>query len=154
MSAIADIHDFLGRKRIAVVGVSRNAKDFTRLLFREFRLRGYDALPVNPAVSEVDGVSCYRSVAEIAPGAEAALLLTKPEVTESVIEDCLRAGIKSVWFYRATGKGAVSPRASALCREHGIRVVEGECPFMFLPKTGLIHRIHGSCRKLFGRYPS
>ena len=40
---------FLATRRFAVVGVSRNEKDFSRYLLRELLARGYDAVPVNPA---------------------------------------------------------------------------------------------------------
>ena len=42
MTVRADIDEFLGRKRLLVVGVSRNAMDFTRIVFREFQQRGYE----------------------------------------------------------------------------------------------------------------
>ena len=44
MATLDEIRDFLSLKRIAVVGVSRNPKDFTRSLFREFVRRGYDVV--------------------------------------------------------------------------------------------------------------
>ena len=37
-------NDFLGQRRIALVGVSRDARDLSRSLFRELRSRGYDVL--------------------------------------------------------------------------------------------------------------
>jgi hypothetical protein len=39
------------------------------------------------------------------------------------------------------------------CRERGIRVVPGQCLFMFLPECGAVHRLHGFVRKVMGRYP-
>jgi len=148
------IDEFLAHKRIAVVGVSRNPKDFTRTLFREFRVRGYDLVPVNPASSEVDGLKCYASVRDVQPPVRAVLLFTSPEVTEQVIGDCVAANVKHVWMYRATGQGAVSGAAVAACRENGIGVVAGECPYMFFHKTGFPHRVHGFIRKIMGSYPA
>ena len=43
MTTIQSIQDFLGLKRLAVVGVSRDPRDFTRTLFRELQGRGYHA---------------------------------------------------------------------------------------------------------------
>ncbi len=146
------IDDFLSRKRLAVVGVSRNPKDFTRMLFGEFRRRGYDVVPVTPQAAEVDGLRTFAHVQDIAPPVEAALLLTNPAITEQVVEDCATAGITRVWMYRAGGTGAVSPAAIAFCQSHGMQVVPGECPFMFFPHNGL-HAIHGFIRRLTGRYP-
>jgi predicted CoA-binding protein len=153
MTEIRDIEAFLACKRVAVVGVSRNARDFTRTLFREFQHRGYDAVPVNPAASEVEGVPCFASVGDVRPGAEAALLLTPAAAVENLVKECAAAGIRQVWMYRATGTGAVNPAAVEFCRANGLRVVAGECPFMFFPGTGLVHRVHGFCRKMVGRYP-
>ena len=154
MTTLADIQDFLALHRLAVVGVSRNPTDFTRLLFRELRQRGYDAVPVNPSAGEIDGIPCHASVQEVDPPVEAALLLTKPDITERVVRDCAKAGVREVWMYRAIGHGAVSPSATAFCAQNGIHVVEGECPFMFLPQGAWIHRFHGACRKFFGAYPA
>ncbi len=153
MTSLNRIQEFLGRKRFAVVGVSRNPKDFTRSLFRDLRRRGYDAVPVNPCVAEVEGVACYPSLAGIPQPIEAVLLLTKPAVTGEVVKQCCEAGVRQVWMYRATGEGAVSRDAVEFCAAKGIGVIEGECPFMFLEHTGLPHRIHRFCKKLAGRYP-
>ena len=40
--ALETIEDFLAQKRIAMIGVSHNPKDFSADLFQELRLRGYD----------------------------------------------------------------------------------------------------------------
>jgi uncharacterized protein len=48
MANLVDIRDFLAHKRFAMVGVSRQPKDFSRSLFHEFLNRGYEAVPVNP----------------------------------------------------------------------------------------------------------
>ncbi len=147
------IEDFLASKRIAVVGVSRNPKDFTRTLFGEFRRRGYDVVPVTPNAAEVDGLLCFGRVQDVRPPVEGALLLTNPATTDQVVRDCAEAGVPRVWMYRATGAGAVSAPAVDFCELNGIQVIGGECPYMFLPHAGLPHRIHGIVRKFFGSYP-
>src|SRR5574337_219234 len=119
------IKDFLGRKRLAVVGVSRNPKDFSRALFREFLEQGYDAVPVNPHLTEVEGQRCFACVGDITPPVEAVLLMTPPELTAQVVADCANAGISRVWMYRAIGKGAIDPQAVAFCHEKGIHLIEG-----------------------------
>jgi uncharacterized protein len=153
MTSIEDIRNFLGLRRLAVVGVSRNPRDFTRSLFRELLARGYDVVPVHPAATEIEGLPCVPSIAAVSPAPEGVLLLTPPGVSAVVVRECAAAGVASVWMYRAAGAGAVSAEAAAWCRSSGIRVVEGECPFMFLPDTAWFHRLHGVCRKLVGSYP-
>jgi len=146
------IDDFLAQKRIAMVGLSRQPKDFSVMLFEELCRRGYDVVPVNPGASEVMGRPCFARVQDIQPPVDAVLLMTSPAVTEAVVEDCAAAGIRRVWMYSAGGQGAVSPKAVEFCRVHGIQVVPGECPFMFFPHAGL-HRLHGFVRKITGNYP-
>ena len=153
MTSRAQIDDFLGRKRLAVVGVSRNPKDFTRLLFHEFVARGYDAVPVNPNTNEIDGRPAFARVQDITPPVEEALLLTTPAVTDQAVRDCAEAGIRRVWMHRGAGVGAVSPSAVEFCDSHGIGVVAGECQFMFFPNTGFMHRVHGIIKKVTGSYP-
>ena len=154
MTSRRTIDDFLAHKRLAVVGVSHNPRDFTRMLFKEFRSRGYDVVPVTPNAAEVDGLRCFGRVQDVVPPVEGALVLTNPAVTEKVVHDCAEARIPRVWMYRAAGVGAVSPAAIEFCESSGMQVVGGECPFMFFPQTGLPHRVHGFVRRLCGRYPS
>ena len=147
------IDDFLGQKRLAIVGVSRQPQDFTRLIFREFVRRGYDAVPVNPAIGEVEGRRCFPRVQDIAPPVDGVMLLTPPKKTESVVLDCAAAGVTRVWMYRAVGKGAVSQAAVRFCKANGIHVVPGYCPHMFWPDAAFFHRFHATLAKITGVYP-
>ena len=149
----ADIDLFLGHHRIAMVGVSRDSKHFSRYLFRELCKRGYDVVPINPSANEVEGHVCFANVQAIVPPVEGALLMTPPQQTEKVVHDCADAGVHEVWMHRGGGQGSVSRVAVAFCREHGMSVVEGECPFMFLPSPQFPHRMHGFIRKVFGTFP-
>jgi hypothetical protein len=153
MTSLQAVNDFLEQKRIAVVGVSQKPRDFSRLLYREFVQRGYDVVPVNPRAETLEGQRCFARVQDISPRVDGVLLMTSPEVTETVVRDCVAAWIKRVWMYRARGKGAVSSSAVQFCQENGMSVIPGECPFMFLPEGGWLHRFHGACRKMLGSYP-
>jgi uncharacterized protein len=147
------IEDFLAQKRIAMVGVSRDPANFSVKLFEELCRRGYDVVPVNPNISELQERPCFARVQDIQPPVQAAMLMTSPEATEAVVNDCAKAGIPRVWMYRATGNGSVSEKAIAFCQKQGMRLIPGECPFMFLPNTAGFHRFHGFIRKITGRYP-
>jgi len=152
--SMATIENFLAQKRIALVGISRHPRSDSAMLFKELSSRGYDMIPVNPSTREILGRHCFARVQDIHPKLEAALLMTTPEITDVIVADCVEAGIRQVWMYRGIGKGAVSTRAVEFCREHGIEVIPGECPFMFLPGTAGVHRIHGFLRKITGKYPT
>jgi predicted CoA-binding protein len=142
------IRDFLRHMRLAVIGVSRNSKDFSRTLFQEFIERGYDAIPVHPDLEAVEGRPCFHRPQDISPPIDTALLMTSPAVTEQVVKDCAEADIDRIWMYRA------SPAAVEYCRSKAIDVIADECPLMFFRDAGFFpHRLHGLIRKIAGTYP-
>ena len=49
------IEDFLAQKRIAIVGMSCDAKSMSAILFKELSQRGCVVVPVNPNVVDVMG---------------------------------------------------------------------------------------------------
>ncbi len=59
------IDDFLAHKRLAVVGVSRDRRHFSRSVVRALRERGYEVIPVNPQTGEIDGLPCVPRVQAI-----------------------------------------------------------------------------------------
>jgi len=140
--------DFLAQKRLALVGLSRNPKDFSRYIYTELRQRGYDVVPVNPNLAEVDGARCFARLQDVTPPVEGALVMTAADQSEGVVHDCAEAGINRVWLHRGAGAGAVSPAAVDFCRQRGMRLVAGYCPYMFLPQASFFHRFHGFFRKL------
>ena len=152
-TSLKQISEFFAQKRIAMVGVSRDPKDFTRILYAEFKKRGYDIIPVNPNLSDLDGQRAYARVQDIKPGVDGVLVVTPSKATDQVVRDCAEAGVTRVWLHRGEGIGSVSDQAVTFCQEHGINVVVGHCPFMFLPQTPFFHKIHGYVKKLTGSYP-
>ncbi len=152
-SSLESAREFLRAKRIAIAGVSRNPKDFSRMLLRELARRGLDVVPVNPAVQEAEGRPCFPSVKDVRPPADAVLLMTPPARTEAVVRDCIAGGVRWVWFHRGAGPGAATEEAIALCAASGIRIVKDLCPFMALPDAGVPHRVHGFFRRVLSQPP-
>jgi uncharacterized protein len=152
-TTLRQIDEFLALKRIAVIGVSRNPKETSYALWQELRQRRYDAIPVNPATTEIDGKPCYATVRDIEPPVEGALIMTTSAVAEQVLEDCAVAGIHQVWLYGGLGGGATSTATVAAADRLGLDAVAGHCPYMFLPGTPMFHSFHGLGKKLTGSYP-
>ncbi len=152
--SLRSVEEFLQLKRIALAGVSRNRQGIGAMLLREFTRRGCEVSLVNPNVSELFGQRCYSMVQQIVPPPEGVLLLTSPSVTPIVVRDCADAGIRRVWMYRGGFGGAVNEDAVAFCREKGIEVIAGECPFMFLKPVRHVHWLHRLLYKVEGKYPA
>ncbi len=137
------VQEFLSSRRIALVGFSRNPKDFSRMLDAQFRERGYDVVPVHPEAAELDGRKAYPRVGAIESPVDAALVLVPPTMAEAVARDCLDAGVRRIWFHRGGGKGSASPEAVALCTTRGVTPIQDLCPMMALPGASWPHRLHG-----------
>ena len=149
----AAIDNFLRLRRIAVVGVSRNEKDFSRMLWSEFRKHGYDLVPVNRNAGMIDGLPAYPDIPAIEPAPEGVLLMVPAAESLEPVRQAVRAGVKGIWFYRSIGQGAVSREAVDLAQKSGCDVVAGECPFMFLPRSGAPHSWHRVWKSLTGTLP-
>lgn len=149
----ASVDGFLALKRLAVAGVSSKPADFSRAVFRKFVECGYDAIPVNPNVTEVEGRRCFARLSDISPAPDGVLVMTAPAVSEQIVRECVDLGIRNVWLHRGGGQGAVSIAAVKICKDGDIDVVAGECPLMFQPGGGFPHNFHGWIKKLTGAYP-
>ena len=145
------VEDFLAQHRFAVVGVSDKAGNFGLTVYRELRDKGYDVVPVNPHVAAVDDATCYPDLASVPRELDGVIVMVPRDRAADVVQECADLGIPRVWLFRGVGAGAVSDEAVALCHEHGIEVVAGACPLMFLEPVGSVHRFHRGWVRLTGR---
>jgi len=146
------INHFLQEHRLALIGASRNHKHFSRLVMADYQKRGYEILPVNPNLHDLDGQKCWHSVAEIAPIPSAAMIMVPASQFERTVRETADAGVKTIWLVRSkTDKQA---RASAIdyCRSKNIAVIDAACPMMYLKETALPHAIHGWIWKAVGMW--
>ncbi len=145
------IREFLSARRIAVIGMSRKPREYSRLVFGELLKRGYDAVPVNPAAEEIEGRACFKSVKDITPVPERGMIILPQDKTEQAVLDCAEAGIRDIWLYPM---GSGDKRTLSLAEEKSLNLIAGFCPLMFLPETAFIHRLHGVILRLVRAYPT
>ena len=133
---------FLANKRIAVTGVSRNAKEHgANTVFKRLRQRDYEVFAVNPNTDEVEGVRSYHDLKSIPGGVDAVVIATAADKAEDTMRECDELGIKQVWMHRSYGPGSVCDEATVYGREHGITVIDGGCPLMFQPAADFAHKV-------------
>jgi uncharacterized protein len=146
--------EFLGKKRIAVTGVSRHPESHgSNVVYRRLRERGYETFAVNPNADEVEGDPSYDNLRSIPGGVEAVVIATRPEIAEETMRECAELGIEHVWMHRAFGKGSVSGAAADYGRERGITVIDGGCPLMFEPVADTGHKALRVLFQLKGNVP-
>lgn len=153
MTTLDEIAVCLSRKRLALVGMSTDERDFSRAVAKELIARGYDVVPVNPKATVIAGRPCAPTLAAIAGSVGWALVMTPAAASLAVVEDAHAAGVDAIWLHRGAGPGAVSEAAVARARALGMTVVAGQCPLMFLEPRGFVHGVHALFKKIGGSYP-
>ena len=144
----------LANKRVAVTGVSREAKGHgSNVVYQRLRARGYEVFAVNPNADEVEGDRAYHNLGSIPGGVDAVVIGTRPEIAEETMRECAERGIKHVWMHRGPGAGSVSKTAAEYGRAHGIAVIDGDCPCMFGPTADLGHKAMRFVLTLKGNVP-
>ncbi len=124
--------EFLAQERIAVAGVSRTKQDAANLIYKKLRETGHKVFALNPGAETIEGDPCYPNLQAIPGGVDGVMIITKPEVTEQVVQDAVIAGVPRVWMHNNTFMGtSVSETAVQACRDHNIQVIAGGCPMMF-----------------------
>lgn len=151
------VQDFLAQKRVAVIGVSEKRDTGCNLAYNKFKENGYQVFAVNPHITTFHGDPCYPDLKSVPEKVDAVFILTKPQVTEQIVQQCVDLGIKHVWMHcmmgtkpgLAAGMTSVSPAAVELCKANGITVIPGACPNQFL-KPDFGHSVMRGMWKLFG----
>jgi len=122
------IQDLLSSTRtIAVFGYSSRPDRPSNSVSRTLRAHGYRVIPVNPALRGdiVEGERSYERLVDIPTDANVGFVdvFRRGEYLDSVVDDALAAGLKSIWFQLALGNVAAAERAEAA----GMRVVWDRC---------------------------
>jgi predicted CoA-binding protein len=151
------VHDFLAQKRIAVAGVSRNKGKHPvgNLIYQRLKTTGHDVFAVNPQMQTFEGDHCYPDVRSIPGGVNGVVIVTRPEVTERIVHDCVAAGVRRVWMHQSMSKASsVSTAAVDCCRRHNISVIAGACPMMYGDGVDFGHRCMRWVLKITGGMPT
>jgi predicted CoA-binding protein len=101
-------------KVVAVIGASADRRKYGNKALRAFRQQGYDAIPVNPHESEIEGLKTFGSVLDIPGPVDMATLYVQPEVGAKVLEEIARKQIGEVWLNPGADHPSVVSRAKAL----------------------------------------
>lgn len=142
------VAEFLRGRRIAVAGVSRDARQPANAVYRKLRDSGYEAIPINPNASQAEGVECFPDLASIPGRVDGLIVATHARVAPSLVKQCSEFGVGRVWFHRSFGQGSVSNEAIRECEARRIQCIVGGCPLMYCEPVDVAHR----CMRWFLRW--
>jgi predicted CoA-binding protein len=134
--AIRDL--LLTTRRIAVVGASDRPDRPSHGVFGFLLARGYDAVPVNPALAgrEIHGRLVLARLDEAGP-LDMVDVFRRSAEAGAVVDEAIRLGARSVWLQLGVMDAAAAARAQAA----GLSVVMDRCPAIEWRRLGLPARI-------------
>jgi predicted CoA-binding protein len=110
-------------KTVASVGVSSNEDKPSYGIFKYLAEHGYDVIPVNPGVPEIQGRKTYANLGSIPKTIDVVQVFRKPEDVPPVVDQAIKAGAKIVWMQ----DGIINEDAARTAEAAGLRVVMNRC---------------------------
>jgi predicted CoA-binding protein len=119
------------KRNVAVLGASPNPDRYSNEAVRLLASYDYRPLPVNPAFDEIEGLTCFPTLAEIGEPVHTITLYLRAARSTPLIDEILAANPQRIIMNPGAENDALSEAASSA----GIEVVEG-CTLVML-RTGL-----------------
>ncbi|MBS3975325.1 MAG: CoA-binding protein [Syntrophomonadaceae bacterium] len=117
--------EFLQVQNIAVVGISDKPERDSNKVAHYLIEQGFSVIPVNPALDQVLGLTCYPSLLAIPPElkVDVVTIFRRPDQVEPVVQEAIQRGVKTVWMQL----GVINPEAAAKAEAAGLEVVMDKC---------------------------
>jgi len=107
-------------KTVIILGASRDRSKFGNKAVRAFRQQGYTVYPVNPKETEIEGLPCYRSVADVPVRPERISVYLPPPVLLGLLPAIAARGCDELWI----NPGSESPEVVDEAERLGLNVVQ------------------------------
>lgn len=92
------IERFLSSKRISVCGASQDRNKYGNKVLRALQSRGFEAIPVNPKVDDIEGLQTFPSLSSIPFEFDGVSIITPPSVTLGILDEIKDLGILRIWL--------------------------------------------------------
>ena len=130
-AGIASLTALLRPASVAVVGASRRRDAVGNAVVRNLLAAGFAGAcyPVNPHADLIEGLPVTRSVADLPPGVDLAVLCVPAGSVPAVADECGRQGVRALVVITAglTGTAELMDGLLAAARTYGMRLVGPNC---------------------------
>ncbi|WP_050424619.1 acetate--CoA ligase family protein [Bradyrhizobium tropiciagri] len=124
------LDSFFAPNSIALIGASRDHEKIPGRLLAMLRKNGFPGAlyPINPNYDEIDGLKCFKSIAEIGAPVDLAVIVIPARAVLPALEQCAAAGVRnaviiSSGFAEEGGDSAAMQDAIvALAKRTGMRI--------------------------------
>jgi predicted CoA-binding protein len=107
-------------KTVAVLGASADRNKFGNKAVRAFRDQGFSVYPVNPKETEIEGLPCFASIADVPVRPQKVSVYLPPPVVLKVLPGIAAKGCDELWL----NPGTESKEVLAAAQKLGLNVVQ------------------------------
>jgi predicted CoA-binding protein len=107
---------------VAILGASADPSKFGNKAVRAYLAKGYEVYPVNPKGGEVEGLSVYKSLADIPPEVklDRISVYLPPAIGLKSLPEIAARGAKELWL----NPGSESDELVAAAQKQGLSVIQ------------------------------
>jgi acyl-CoA synthetase (NDP forming) len=124
------LDSFFAPQSIALIGASRDKEKIPGRLLSMLRKNEYPGriYPINPNYPDIDGLTCYKSIAEIGAPIDLAVIIIPARAVVAALEECAAVGVRnaviiSSGFAEEGGdSAAMQDQIAAIARRTGMRI--------------------------------
>ena len=117
------ILEALGRKRIAVVGLSSNELRASNFVGYYLKRHGYDVIPVNPREDEIMGLKSYPSLLDVPGQIDVVDVFRDPSAVPDIATEAVARGAEFLWLQF----GVISEEGVRIAEAGGMKCIVDRC---------------------------
>jgi acyl-CoA synthetase (NDP forming) len=144
-STVSDLEQIFHPRSLSIVGASSREGSFGRMFLEGLIRIGFrEIYPVHPRDTELLGLKAYQSIKDIPYDVDLAILMTPPDSTLQMVQDCAQKGMKGIIVFTAGfgEKGAEGKKIEqdicTVARSKGVRVIGPNSIGIYCPTSKLV----------------
>jgi acetyl-CoA synthetase (ADP-forming) len=144
-STVSDLEQIFHPRSLSIIGASSREGSFGRMFLEGLIRIGFrEIYPVHPRETELLGLKAYRSIKDIPHDVDVAVLMTPPDSTLQMVQDCAEKGMKGIIVFTAGfgEKGVegkkIEQEICAVARSKNIRVIGPNSIGIYCPTSKLV----------------
>ena len=144
-STVSDLEQIFHPRSVSIIGASSREGSFGRMFLEGLIRIGFrEIYPVHPRETELLGLKAYQSIKDIPHDVDIAILMTPPDSTLQVVQDCAEKGMKGIIVFTAGfgEKGAegkkIEQEICRVARSKSIRVIGPNSIGIYCPTSKLL----------------
>lgn len=118
-----DLIDILKLKKIAIVGISDKTDRPSYDVAKYLMSKGYQIFPVNPNLTEWNGIKTHKSLLEINEKIDIVNIFRKSEDVPLIVDEAIKMEAKVIWMQL----GIVNEVAATKAKKAGLEVIMDKC---------------------------